>query len=216
MIHVNIPKIIQILSREFNKHEMPIVDFIKIQTNDPYKILIATILSARTKDQITTKVCENLFSKAPNMQKLNKLSLNEIETIIKPINYYKNKAKYLKQLPSILKEKFNNKIPSEIDELIQLPGVGRKTANLVRSTAFGLSAICVDIHVHRISNRLGYVKTKTPFETEMTLRKQLPEKYWINYNKYLVSFGQNTCKPINPKCEICPIEKYCNKVNIKK
>ncbi|MGE0793201.1 MAG: endonuclease III [Candidatus Woesearchaeota archaeon] len=214
MKKINVDKIMKLLSKEFKQNEMPIIDLIKSQTDDEYKILVGTILSARTKDETTAKVSNALFAKAPSMLKLNKLTLKEIETLIRPINYYKNKAKYLKKLPEVLKTEFQGKIPSEIDDLIKLPGVGRKTANLVRGTAFGKPAICVDTHVHRISNRLGYVKTKTPLETEMALRKKLPEKYWIDYNKFLVSFGQNTCKPINPKCNKCPINQYCNRIGV--
>lgn len=212
---IDIDQIFKILSKEFKKNKMPIVDLIKVQTNNPFKILLATILSARTKDNTTSEVCKRLFSLVSNFDDLDKLSLKELEKLIYPIGFYKNKAKFLKQLPKVINEKFNGKIPSEIDELIKLPGVGRKTANLVRSTAFTLPAICVDVHVHRISNRLGYVSTKTPFETEMALREKLPLKYWIGWNKYLVSFGQNLCKPINPRCEICPINQYCNRIGVK-
>ncbi len=215
MKKIDIDKIMFLLSKEFKHHEMPIIDLIKTQTEDPFKILVGTILSARTKDETTAKVSTKLFSRANTFKKLNQLTLKEIEEIIRPINYYRNKAKYLKQLPTTIQTQFYGQIPSEIDELIQLPGVGRKTANLVRATAFGLPAICVDTHVHRISNRLGYVKTKTPLETEMKLREKLPKKHWINYNPFLVSFGQNTCKPINPQCKICPINSFCNKIGVK-
>ena len=141
-------------------------------------------------------------------------SVEEIEEMIYPIGFFRNKAKQLKELPEVLKNKFNNKIPDEIDELIQLPGVGRKTANLVRAIAFKKPAICVDTHVHRISNRFGYVKTKSPLETEMALREKLPKKYWINYNSYLVAFGQNHCTPRNPKCDSCPIFDECERVGV--
>jgi endonuclease III len=114
----------------------------------------------------------------------------------------------------VLKEKFNGKIPEEIDDLLELPGVGRKTANLVRAVAFQKPAICVDVHVHRICNRWGYIQTKTPLETEMTLRQKLPEKYWLNFNSYLVAFGQNLCTPRKPKCEICPVAEFCNRVGV--
>ncbi|HHE39171.1 MAG TPA: endonuclease III, partial [Candidatus Cloacimonetes bacterium] len=138
----------------------------------------------------------------------------EIEKMIYPVGFYKNKAIHLKKFPEVLEKEFNNNIPDEIDNLIKLPGVGRKTANLVRAIAFKKSAICVDTHVHRISNRLGYVKTKTPLETEMVLRKKLPEEYWIMYNSYLVSFGQNHCFPRNPKCSSCVIYDECKRVGV--
>ena len=169
---VDVDKIYKILAKEFKKHKMPVVDLISIHTNDSFKILIATILSARTRDETTSAVCRRLFSKVKNFKDLSKLSVKQIEKLIYSIGFYKNKAKFLKQMPVVIKELFNDVIPSEIDDLVKLPGVGRKTANLVRAVAFHKPAICVDVHVHRISNRLGYVKTKTPFETEMTLRKK--------------------------------------------
>lgn len=215
MKDIFVDKIYSILEEEFKKNKMPIVDLISVQTKNPLKVLIATILSARTKDETTANVCKKLFFIVTNLDDLEKLSLKEIEKLIYPIGFYKNKAKFLQKLPLVVKEEFNNKIPSEIDDLVKLPGVGRKTANLVRSTAFSLPAICVDVHVHRISNRLGYVHTKTPYETEMALRKKLPLKYWIGWNKYLVSFGQNLCKPINPRCNECPIYSYCDRIEVK-
>jgi endonuclease-3 len=146
---------------------------------------------------------------------LERISHKELARIIFPVGFYNTKAKHLKELPKILKTLFQNKIPESVDELVKLPGVGRKTANLVVSVAFNKPAICVDTHVHKIMNRLGYIKTKTPFETEMILRKKLPKKYWISINSMLVSFGQHLCRPISPHCSICPIERYCNKVGVK-
>ena len=174
----------------------PILDLVKVQTNDPFKILVGTMLSARTKDETTTKVLEKLFTKVNKPADLIALSLKEIEDLIYPIGFYHQKAKYLKELPDILKHKFNNQIPNTIDELIQISGVGRKTANLVMILAFDKPAMCVDTHVHRISNRLGYIKTKTPAESEIALRDKLPKEHWKTYNSILVAFGQNLCKPI--------------------
>jgi endonuclease III len=216
MKDIFINKIYSILQKEFKNNKMPIVDLISIQTNDKFKVLIATILSARTKDETTANACKRLFSIVTNFNDLEKLSTKEIEKLIYPVGFYKNKAKFLQKLPLVIKEKFGGKIPSVIDDLLKLPGVGRKTANLVRAVAFNLPAVCVDVHVHRISNRLGYVHTKTPCDTEMALREKLPEKYWINWNKFLVSFGQNLCKPINPRCNECPIYLYCDRINVKK
>lgn len=187
---------------------------IEAQTHDPFKILVTTLLSARTKDQITSEVVIRLFKKINSHNELRKYSLEELEKLIYPVGFFRNKAKYLQQLPDILDEKFNGKIPETIDELIKLPGVGRKTANLVRAIAFKKPAICVDIHVHRISNRIGYVQTKTPFETEMVLREKLPKEYWINFNSYLVAFGQNHCTPRNPRCSTCPIWEQCKRVEV--
>jgi len=215
MKEVNIDKIYEILKRETQHYKVPIVDLIEIQTNDPFKVLIATILSARTKDETTAAACERLFKKIKSINDLNTLSQKEIEERIYPVGFYKTKAKHLKQLPHVLREKFNNTIPESIEELIELPGVGRKTANLVVAVAFKKEGVCVDTHVHRIMNRLGYVKTKTPYETEMTLRKKLPKKYWEKINSLLVAFGQHLCHPVSPKCSLCPIVQYCNQIGVK-
>jgi len=209
-------EIVKILRKEVKDYKVPVVNLIKVKTNDPFKILIATILSARTKDKTTSIVCKKLFSKVKSFEDLDKLTVFEIERLIYPVGFYKNKAKQLKKLPAIIFNEFDGKIPSEIDDLIKLPGVGRKTANLVRITAFDKYGICVDVHVHRIMNRIGYVKTKTPFETEMVLRKKLHKKYWKEINYLLVSYGQNTCVPISPFCSKCVIEKYCKRKNVKK
>jgi endonuclease III len=210
-----IDKIFQRLDPVVAKMDAPVVDFLAIQVDDPYKILIATILSARTTDQITTKVVQKLFPKAPDMESLSKYSEEEIEELIYPVGFYRQKAKQLKKLPEVLKEKFNGQIPDEINDLVQLPGVGRKTANLVRAVAFKKPAICVDVHVHRITNRWGYIKTKTPLETEMKLRDILPLEYWLKINSYLVTLGQKICRPLRPRCEECPINDLCQKVAVK-
>ena len=210
----NIDKIYKILEREFAKYNAPIIDLIEMQTKDPFKILLGTVLSARTKDKTTAEVTNRLFPIIDKAEDFDKYSIDEIEEMIYPIGFFRNKAKQLKELPKVLKNRFNNQIPDEIDDLIQLPGVGRKTANLVRAIAFKKPAICVDTHVHRISNRLGYVKTKSPYETEMALREKLPKKYWINYNSFLVAFGQNHCTPRNPKCNSCLIYDECKRVGV--
>jgi len=206
----DIHQVYKILKKETSTYKVPVVDLIQIQTNDPAKVLIATILSARTKDETTVQACKKLFKKVKKVQDLNKLTIKQIEQLIFPVGFYHNKAKFLKQLPLELKKQFNNKIPDTVEELILLPGVGRKTANLVVAVAFQKPAMCVDVHVHRISNRLGYIKTKTPFESEMALRKKMPVKYWEKYNSIIVAFGQNLYRPINPHCEECPIQKYCD------
>jgi endonuclease III len=211
----NIDKVYEILAERFKHYKAPVVDLVEAQTKDPFKILVATILSARTKDNITAEVVSFLFQVIQKPQDFDKFSVEEIEDIIYPVGFFRNKARHLKQLPEVLKKEFHNSVPQEIDDLLKLPGVGRKTANLVRAIAFKKPAICVDTHVHRISNRLGYVKTKTPLETEMALRQKLPEKYWINFNSYLVAFGQNHCTPRNPKCDICPIFAECERVGVK-
>lgn len=209
-----VDKIYTVLQNLFNTFRTPIVDLVEVQTNDPFKILITTMLSARTKDETTAKVISFLFQCIEKPQDIDNYSLEEIEEMIYPVGFFRNKAKHLKLLPQVLKNEFNNIIPNEIDDLMKLPGVGRKTANLVRAIAFKKPAICVDTHVHRISNRLGFVRTKTPLETEMALRQKLPEKYWINFNSYLVAFGQNHCTPRNPKCKTCPIFEECERVGV--
>jgi endonuclease-3 len=213
---VDIDSIYSILKTEFELHPMPVVDLIRVQKGSAYKILVATILSARTKDDVTSVVAGRLFKIAPNLETLDLLSEDELQPLIYPVGFYKNKAKYLNKLPTVVNKLFNGKIPDSVEELCELPGVGRKTANLVVALAFNKPAICVDIHVHRINNRLGYTKTKTPLETEMRLRKILPLDYWITINAYMVSFGQFTCRPISPFCSRCPIKDYCNRNDVKK
>lgn len=211
---INIERIYQILEKEFSKFDAPVVDLVEAQTKDPFKILITTILSARTNDKTTAKVVRKLFNKVDTLQDLNLLSADEIERLIYPVGFWRNKAIHLEKLPEVMLTKFNGEVPDKIDDLLELPGVGRKTANLVRAIAFNKPAICVDVHVHRISNRFGYIKTETPFDSEMALRKKLPKKYWIHYNSFLVAFGQNHCTPRNPKCSTCPIYDYCNRVDV--
>ncbi len=204
-----IDDIFDILEVEVKKYKVPVVDLIKVQTGSPFKILVATLLSARTNDKTTAEVCSKLFDKITTVDDFLKYSELEIEEMIFPIGFYKNKAKFLMKLPIVLNAQFNGVIPQTIDELITLPGVGRKTANLVLAQAFEIPAICVDVHVHRILNRIDYVRTKTPFETEMRLRKKLPKKYWLLINTVFVMFGQYLCRPVSPKCKICPIVHLC-------
>ncbi len=211
---MNIDKIYSILREQFKSYPAPVVDLIEVQTKDPFKILVTTILSARTKDQTTSEVAHRLFKVIDRVDDLTKYSVEEIEELIYPVGFFRNKAKYLNKLPEVLKEKFNNRIPDRIDDLTTLPGVGRKTANLVRAIAFKKPAICVDVHVHRISNRLGYVNTKTPLETELALRSKLPKEYWLMFNSYLVAFGQNHCTPRNPKCSTCKIYDECERIGV--
>ena len=206
--------IYKILRKEFNKKQAPIVDLIAAQTNDPFRILVATIISARTRDQTTAEVTRKLFASVADFSGLKRISRKKLEVLVFPAGFYKVKAKHLKQLPAIIEKNFNGKIPGNIEDLCTLPGVGRKTANLVLALAFNKPAICVDVHVHRISNRFGLLKTKTPFDTEMKLRTILPEKYWKTWNSHLVSFGQTVCTPVNPKCGFCPIYKYCKRVGV--
>lgn len=189
-------------------------DFVELMDSfkDPYLVLIACILSLRTNDRTTYPATLRMLKLAKTPQQMMNVSVEDLEKAIYPVGFYKNKAGQIIELSRILVEKYGGKVPCDIDELCKFRGVGRKTANLVLSEGFHTPAICVDVHVHRIFNRLGYVKTKDPEETEFALRKKLPEKYWIPINSLLVTHGQNVCKPINPKCEICPVEKYCKKI----
>jgi endonuclease III len=190
-----------------------VVDLIAVQTKDPFKVLVATILSARTKDETTAKAAARLFAAAPDLKDLGKLSEEKIQKLIYPVGFYKAKAGYLKKLPEALNQ-FASVVPRDLDSLLKLPGVGRKTANLVLAIAFQKEAICVDTHVHRIMNIWGYVRTKTPFETEMALRRNLPKRYWLEINSILVAFGQGLCRPVRPHCDICPIDRLCPQINV--
>lgn len=210
----DLPMVMKALEKHFNSVKTPIVDLIDIQTKEPFKVLVATILSARTKDETTSQAVGRLFAKAGDASSLDKLSEDEISKLIYPVGFYRDKARHLKQLPKVLSDEFYGKVPSEIDDLLRLPGVGRKTANLVRAVAFKLPAICVDVHVHRICNRWGYIDTKTPLESEMALRAKLPEKYWLTINSFVVAFGQNLCYPRNPRCMDCPIAGYCARIGV--
>jgi len=211
-----IHKVINILKEGTRKWDVPIVTLTAETYHDPFRVLISTILSLRTQDTTTAKVSKRLFELADNPQDMLKLSVKEIEKVIYPIGFYKTKARTIRYLCRELIDKYKSRVPDDLDELLKLKGVGRKTANLVVTLGYGKAGICVDTHVHRISNRLGYIKTKTPLETEMLLRKKLPKKYWIEYNDLLVSFGQHLCRPISPWCSVCPIESYCDKVGVDK
>jgi len=203
------------LKAEFKAHAAPIIELIEAQTHDPFCVLVGTILSARTKDACTAGAVRRLFAAGRDPKRfapedLKRLTQCQIEKLIFPVGFYHDKAKHLKALPGVLKERFGGVLPRTVEELCELPGVGRKTANLTVAVGFDLPAICVDVHVHRISNRLGLVRTKTPLETEMALRRLLPIRFWKTWNSHLVSFGQTRCGPIRPKCEGCPIRRYCH------
>jgi len=205
----NISQVMDILRKEIERFKHPIVQALARRNPDAFKILVATLLSARTKDTITAQVIDKLFEKVNGPEDLIKMSEDEIARLIYPIGFYRQKAKFLKELSKIILEKYNGKVPDTIEELVKLPGVGRKTANLVVILAFDKDGICVDTHVHRIVNRWQYVKTRTPEETEKALREKLPRKHWKEINRILVTFGQNICTPVNPKCEKCPINNLC-------
>lgn len=209
-----IDKIIQILVNDINKYKEPVVSQISKNKKDPYLVLITTILSLRTKDDVAYKASNRLFKLADNPYSMIELEKDKIENAIYPTGFYHRKACQIINISKDIIEKYNGKVPSKIDDLLSMNGVGRKTANLVLSEAYDIKGIAVDTHVHRISNRIGLVKTKKPLETEIELEKILQEKYWTIFNKLLVTLGQNICTPISPKCSICPINSYCNKIDV--
>ena len=186
------------------------------ETGGPFSILIGTILSARTKDESTTKVVKALFLKYKNAKELSNAKLKDVEKIIKPIGFYHVKSKRIIEVAQIIDSQYKGIVPDDLDTLVTLPGVGRKTANCVLVYAYEKPAIPVDIHVHRISNRLGLVDTKTPEDTEQELMKKIPKKFWIEINDTFVMYGQNICKPINPMCDVCKIKRNCKYYKSKK
>jgi len=210
----DIDTIIHILRSMIEQWRKPVVTEIADESRDPFKVLISTVLSLRTKDDVTREASKRLFKLAETPEEMLQVNRKNIEKIIFPVGFYRNKAKSILDICKTLVEKYHGCVPSNLDELLSLKGVGRKTANLVLTVGYNLPGICVDTHVHRISNRLGYVSTKTPKETEYALREKLPEKYWIEYNDLLVSFGQNLCKPVSPICTQCPIHDHCMRVGV--
>ena len=209
-----IDKILAILRKASHFWTSTTIAQIARETDNPFKILVATVLSARTKDVTTLEASKRLFKVAPTPQAMMKLPCPAIEKSIFPVGFYRTKAKNVRALCRTLVEKFGGKVPETVETLVTLSGVGRKTANLVVTMAFQKHGICVDTHVHRISNRWGLVKTKNPKETELALYKVLQKKYWIGYNDLLVSFGQNICQPVSPFCSRCPVEKLCPQINV--
>jgi len=212
----NIGKILALLETEYKQNRKPIVTQITEKERNPFLILISTILSLRTKDEVTAEASYRLFDVATTPEEMLKLSNLQIEKLIFPVGFYHRKAEHILQVCKILLDKYNGNVPDNLDDLLELPGVGRKTANLVIVLGYDQYGICVDTHVHRISNRWDYVQTKTPEQTEFALREKLPKEYWKIYNDYLVSFGQHLCKPISPFCSTCPIEKWCPKRGVGK
>ncbi len=205
----NIDRIIKIMEEEVERWRDPVVTKVKKEGGDPFKVLVSTVLSARTRDSVTEKVVERLFKKIKGPKDLADMKLEDIQELIKPVGFYRNKSKNLKKLAQVLISQYGGRVPDDMDSLLKLPGVGRKTANLVLIESFNKDAICVDTHVHRISNRIGLVNTKTPEETEKKLREILPRKYWKRYNKLLVMYGQNLCRPVKPLCNECRIRDLC-------
>ncbi|MEL9998536.1 MAG: endonuclease III [Thermoplasmata archaeon] len=202
----NIEIIIERISKVIKPHRIPF--------SDPWKVLLATVLSQRTKDEITEIVSKRLFEKYSDLESLSNADPVDLENLLKPIGFYREKAKRIKEIARLLLEKYDGKVPSERDLLIQLPGVGQKTANIVLSVCFDKKYIAVDTHVHRISNRLGWVNTKRPEDTEKELMKILDKKYWNMINSLFVEFGKKICRPVKPKCKECPVNDLCPSANL--
>jgi endonuclease-3 len=210
----NIHQVIQILRANAKSWAPALVDSKGEGEWTPYQILIATILSLRTKDTLTTQIAPKLFSLANTPYEMVKHTPEEIAQVIYPVGFYRNKAHSILAISQKLINDYQGNVPDNLDELLHLPGVGRKTANLVITVGFKKPGICVDIHVHRISNRWGYVQTKTPEQTEFALREKLPQAYWLEYNGLLVSMGQNLCTPTSPWCSRCPVVQFCERVGV--
>ena len=211
-----ISRVIQALRKASTGWDAPVVTEMVGFSRDPYLVLIACLLSLRTKDETTGPAARRLFALADTPERMVSLTPTQVKKAIYPVGFYKTKARTVLDISQILIDKYESRVPDEIDELLLFKGVGRKTANLVVTLGFQKPGICVDTHVHRISNRWGYVETKNPEETEMALRAILPKRFWIGYNDHLVAFGQTLCHPTSPKCSLCPIERYCEKIDVKR
>ncbi len=208
---------LRIVKREILQWEEPVLGVVARESNrDPFRILISCLLSLRTKDKTTNEASVRLYALAHQPATMLALPLRKIERAIYPVGFYRTKAKSIHAICRRLLDVYGGTVPESIDELVTLSGVGRKTANLVVTVAYGKPGICVDIHVHRISNRWGYVKTKTPEETEQALRRKLPAQHWITFNDLLVPYGQHLCQPVSPFCSKCKLTEYCDRVGVEK
>ena len=215
MTTATLAKILTILKKEIKKWKVPAVGQIAEESVDrPFGTLISCLLSLRTKDAVTEAASRRLFQRASTPKAILELTPEEIEKLIYPAGFYRTKAKNILKICEILLNQYDGRVPDTIDQLLNLPGVGRKTANLVVTVGYDEDGICVDTHVHRISNRWGYIKTKTPDESEFALRKKLPKKYWKTYNDILVTFGQNLCQPVSPWCSRCALSDFCPKIGV--
>ncbi len=209
-----IDAVMDVLQETMPQFPQPLIDDMGATRQTPFRILIATILSLRTKDTLTAVVAPKLFAVADTPAAMLALSEAEIAALIYPVGFYRNKARSIREVSALLLERHAGAVPDDLDALLALPGVGRKTANLVLTMGFGAPGICVDTHVHRICNRWGYVRTKTPEETELALRAQLPAQHWIAINGMLVTLGQHICHPTSPKCSVCPVAAYCARIGV--
>lgn len=210
-----IDEVMSILEKESKKWNAPIDTLVGLIRGNPFLVLIVTIVSLRTKDEVTIKIFEKLHKKLLKPEDILKLSVEDVSKLIYPTAFYNNKAKQIHFICESLILNYDSVVPCEIDELIKFPGVGRKTANLVLSEGYNVPAMCVDVHTNRISNRFGYIRTSNPDQTEIRLRKKLPKQYWGRYSYLMVALGQSICRPVSPKCSECPLNKICRKVNVK-
>jgi endonuclease-3 len=207
-------KAINILEKEFPHFKAPIVELEKATPKEPFFILITTLLSLRSRDEMTVLVIRDLYKQIKSPQDILAIPLEKLEKIIYKIGFYRQKAATLKSVCDVLLTQYQGKVPETLEELVSIKGIGRKTANIVLSLAYGVPTIAVDVHVHRISNRLGFLSTKTPYETEMALTKKVPTTYWNKVNRLLVGLGQTFCTPLSPHCSRCPINEYCEQVDV--
>lgn len=214
MSSFDIHAVVAILRAEMPRYQQPLIEAMGDAAQTPFRILIATILSLRTKDTLTAVVAPRLFAAADTPAGLLALGEERIAELIYPVGFYRTKARNIRRICALLLERHGGATPADLDALLALPGVGRKTANLVLTAGFGLPGICVDIHVHRICNRWGYVQTPNPDATEMALRAKLPPAYWIAINGLLVTLGQNICHPTSPRCSSCPVADFCARVGV--
>jgi endonuclease-3 len=212
----NIGKILKIIEKQSTQWTLPSVSMIAQEPSSPFRVLIATLLSLRTKDEVTMAASRRLFRNADTPLTMIRLRTKQIEKMIYPVAFYRNKSRQILDICKDLINTHKGIVPKDLDSLLKFKGVGRKTANLVLILGYGIPAMCVDTHVHRISNRWGYINTRNPDESEQKLRQQLPQKYWMKYNDLLVTYGQNQCKPVSPLCSTCPIGPYCPKIGVTK
>ena len=210
----SIERFVWLLEKQQDTWRAPVVTLVAKRGATPYEILVSTLLSLRTKDEVTAVAAERLLQKARTPQEMLALDEKQIERLIRPVGFAPTKARRLRQVSRILLDRYGGRVPADLEALLALPGVGRKTANLVLSEAFGQDAICVDTHVHRISNRIGLVDTRTPEATEEALRRVLPRRLWQRYNPLLVAFGQVICRPVSPFCSACPVRLLCPRLGV--
>lgn len=211
---IDIHVVVAILREEYKNWQTPAVTVVAQCNGSPFKVLISCIISLRTKDEVTSLASARLFARANTAEKMSGLQIDEISQLIYPAGFYRNKAKQIAVISNKLVNEYGGVVPDDIDELLKFNGVGRKTANLVMTLGFGKLGICVDTHVHRICNRLGFISTKSPDETEKKLRFILPPEYWIEINDLLVSFGQNHCHPVSPRCSSCKLRGVCDRIGV--